>query len=141
MEKLETGYSLEQHVEGQSRHLDAPVARLELAREADELRRGESWSTHGHNGKTLVKRPDLRVVLISFKAGASLGEHHAPGPIILQTLSGHLRLKLHGQVVEAPAGCLLTLERSIPHDVEALQDSVLLLTLAWPGEQKHPPTP
>ncbi|MGZ3457568.1 MAG: cupin domain-containing protein [Archangium sp.] len=139
MEELETGYSLERHVEGQSRHLDAPVLRLELARDADELRRGESWRLHGHNAKTLMKAPHLRVVLIALRAGASLGEHRAPGPITLQTLSGHLRLKLPGQVVEAPTGCLLALERPPLHDVEALQDSLLLLTLSWPGEQERTP--
>lgn len=141
MEELGTGYSLEQHVEGQPRHLDAPVLRLELARDVDELRRAESWRTRGHNAKTLVKAPNLRVVLIAFRAGASLGEHRAPGPITLQTLSGHLRLKLPGQVVEAPAGSLLALEQTLPHDVEAREDSVLLLTVSWPGKQGHPPAP
>ncbi len=31
-----------------------------------------------------------------------------------------------------PAGQLLVLDRSVPHDVDALEDSAFLLTIAWP---------
>ena len=32
------------------------------------------------------------------------------------------------------AGHMLALERAIPHDVEALEDSAFLLTIAWPDD-------
>lgn len=132
MDQVESGYSLEHHVEGESRHLDAPLLRLELAREVEELRKGEPWRVNGHNAKTLVKYPDLRVVLIALNQGASLGEHKARGRVSIHTLEGHVRLKSGGQVVDLPVGCLLALERSVPHDVEAVTSSILLLTIAWP---------
>jgi hypothetical protein len=31
------------------------------------------------------------------------------------------------------AGSLLVLDQGLPHDLEALEDSVFLLTIAWPG--------
>lgn len=132
MEHVETGYSLEHHAEGTSRHLDAPILRLELAREVEELRKSEPWRSKGHNAKTLVKYPDLRVVLIALNQGVSLGEHKARGRVSIHTLEGHVLLKSGGQVVEIPAGCLVALEGSILHDVEAVKPSTLLLTIAWP---------
>jgi quercetin dioxygenase-like cupin family protein len=133
METLETGYSVQDHVEGESRHLDAPLLRLDLAREAEELRRGEPWQTNGHHAKTLLKYPNLRVVLIAFREGARMGEHRAPGQLTLHVLSGEVQLRLPEQIVDVSAGSLLTLDGALPHDLEARRDSVVLLTLSWPG--------
>lgn len=133
MERIEKGYSLGQHVEGESRHLGAPLLRLDLAREIEELRQAEPWRTGRHHAKTLVKYPDLRVVLMSLRQGATLGEHKTRGRLSIHTLEGHVLLKLGSQVVDLPAGCLLGLGPSVPHDVEAVEQSVILLTIAWPG--------
>jgi quercetin dioxygenase-like cupin family protein len=133
METLETGNSAQEHVEGESRHLDAVLRRLDLAREAEELRQGEPWQTNGHNAKTLAKYPNLRVVLLAFREGARMGEHRAPGQLTLHVLSGEVQLRLPEQIVDVSAGSLLTLEGSLLHDLEARRDSVVLLTLSWPA--------
>ncbi len=52
--------------------------------------------------------------------------------MINAALTGKLRLHLPDQTVELPAGRLLTLERALPHDVEALEESSFLLTISWP---------
>ena len=57
--------------------------------------------------------------------------HRAEGSISIQALTGKLRLHLPEQTVELPAGRLLTLERALPHDVEALEDCSFLLTISW----------
>ena len=38
-----------------------------------------------------------------------------------------------GRTFDLPAGTLLTLDQNLPHDVEALEESAFLLTIAWPG--------
>jgi len=81
MTEIEEGYSLERHVEGEPRRLDAPVRHLEFASELEELRTGRVWDLSGHNAKTLVKHEDLRVVLIALKQGTKLGEHHTIGQL------------------------------------------------------------
>ena len=42
----------------------------------------------GRRAETLLKAPDLRVVLVTMRAGAELAEHTAPGTITVQTLQG-----------------------------------------------------
>jgi quercetin dioxygenase-like cupin family protein len=37
-------------------------------------------------------------------------------------------------MVEVPAGHLLALDRGITHDVEAVEESVFLLTICWPED-------
>jgi quercetin dioxygenase-like cupin family protein len=108
---------------------------VDLGAELEQLRKEEAWQHGDHNAKTLVKAPDFRIVLIAVKSGGRLKEHYASARLAIQTISGRLRLHLPDQTIDLPAGHLLVLEREIAHDVEALEESAFLLTLAWPGER------
>jgi len=132
---IQEGYSLGDHREGDSRNLDAPIVRLELAKELADLRRSQATQASGHSAKTLMKYPDLRVVLIALNGGASIGEHQTLGRIAIQTLEGRVRLRLKGEAVELPAGAMVALAPQTPYDVEAVEPSAVLLTIAWPAEQ------
>lgn len=114
--------------------LAAAVLTLDLNREIEQLRSEGRWQS-GHTAKTLAKYPDLRVVLIVMKAGGRMEQHRAEGRISIQTLDGEIRFTTAERPVELPAGQMLTLERSIPHDIESAVDSAFLLTIVWP----HPP--
>jgi quercetin dioxygenase-like cupin family protein len=114
-----------------TRPLAGSLLRCDFATELERLRQEYPWREHGSNAVTLVKHPDLRVVLMALKAGARIQEHKAAGRISIQTLSGRLRLHLPDEVVDLPTGHLLTLDRGVPHDIEALDESDLLLTIAW----------
>ncbi len=105
---------------------------FDLAAESAQLRYERGFREGDRNANTLVKAPAFRVVLTAMRAGARLEEHHAAGPITIQTIEGRLRLQVGGQPVDLPAGHLLALESGLAHAVEALEDSVFLLTLTWP---------
>jgi quercetin dioxygenase-like cupin family protein len=113
--------------------LAGPLIAIDLAVEAAQLRTERGWREGDRNANTLVKTPDFRVVLTALRAGARLQEHQAAGRVSIQTLSGRVRLQVGAQNVELPTGHLLVLEPGLAHDVEALEDSVFLLTLAWMG--------
>lgn len=114
-----------------TRVLAGPILSFDLAAEADALRCAEPWRAGGHNARTLIKHADLRIVLIALKAGARLHEHKTDHRISLQTLTGHVQLKLPQEETDLPAGKMLVLDRAIPHDVVAQEDSVVLLTMSW----------
>jgi quercetin dioxygenase-like cupin family protein len=117
--------------------LSGPLLQFDLAAELDQLHRDESWQNPtGRSSKTLVKYPDLRIVLIAMKANTRMHEHTAAGRISVHSLNGHIRLHLPERVVDLPAGKLLVLDQCVPHDVEATEDSAFLLTLSWPPEKK-----
>ena len=109
-----------------------PLMEFDLPAEIDRLRAETTWST-GQNAKTLVKYDDLRVVLTVLKAKARMPEHKTEGRISVHVLSGHLRLRASGRTFSLRPGSLLTLDHGMPHDVEALEESAFLLTIAWPG--------
>src|SRR5450759_3090977 len=117
--------------------LSGPLLQFDLAGELDQLHRDESWlHPTGRSSKTLVKHPDLRIVLIAMKANTRMHEHTAAGRISVHSLNGHIRIHLPEQVVDLPVGHLLALDQCVPHDVEATEDSAFLLTLSWPPETK-----
>lgn len=104
---------------------------FDLAQEVRRLESEQPWQAE-HTANTIVKYPDLRIVLIALKTGARLHEHRTAGRVAIQSLSGEILVHLQGEVIDMPQGKLLTLERDVPHDVEAKRDSVFLLTIAWP---------
>lgn len=123
--------TLREHVP--DRHLDESLRVLDLEKEADEVRRTEPFRDRGLSAKTLAKYDDLRLVLITIKAGTNMTEHRSEGRLSIQTLSGNVMLKFDDRQVLLPAGSVATLERCVPHDVVALADSTVLLTVCWEG--------
>ena len=113
-------------------HLTAPLMNFNLAEETAQLHEEEAWLRTGRNSKTLVKQPDFRIVLIALQKGGHIEEHSADARISIYTLSGHVKLQLPEQTVDLPGGHLLVIDRALEHDLEALEESAILLTISWP---------
>jgi quercetin dioxygenase-like cupin family protein len=108
-----------------------PSLTFDLAQQIRELRQESYWQS-GRNSKTLVKYDDFRIVLTALQAKTTIHEHHSAGRISVQTVEGHLRMHAGGKEFDLPAGRVLVLDRAMPHDVVAVEDSAFLLTIAWP---------
>lgn len=111
----------------------APFLEFDLPAEIHRLRAETTWST-GHNARTLAKYDDVRIVLIALRANARMPEHKTEGRISVHVLAGHIQVKAAGRTFNLRPGGLLALDQGLPHDVEALEESALLLTIAWPGK-------
>lgn len=72
---------------------------------------------------------DLRQTLIALAAGRTLGEHDSPGEATLQVLVGEVRLTAGDETWTGAAGDHLVIPPS-RHDLHALTDAVVLLTVA-----------
>ena len=106
---------------------------FDLTAVARELHAEEPYLREGQTARTLVRAPDLRVVVVALKHGKTVSEHHANVAASVQTLSGHIRLRLPERSVDVPEGQMLVMEAGLPHDVYAEADSTFLLTLGWPA--------
>ncbi|MEV4346810.1 cupin domain-containing protein [Actinoplanes sp. NPDC049596] len=77
----------------------------------------------------------LRQTVIALAAGQLLHEHNSPGDATLQVLSGRVRLAAAepagAGTIDGEAGDLLVIPAA-RHSLEALDDSVILLTVAKP---------
>lgn len=112
--------------------LTSPVLTFDLAAEIERLHQEEHWLKDGRISKTLVKHSDFRIVLILMQVGMLMQEHQADARISIQALSGRLLVQLTEQSVELSVGHLLVLEKSLSHDLKALEESAFLLTISWP---------
>lgn len=113
--------------------IGGPFRLIHLAEEIEKLWQEPSWQG-GRNSKTLVKHDDLRIVLTGLRANHRVHEHQAAGSISVQTLKGHICMHVLDWMFDLPAGRMLALEQALRHDVEALEDSAYLLTIA--GESR-----
>jgi quercetin dioxygenase-like cupin family protein len=110
----------------------SPFLEFDLTTEFSRLRDETTWNT-GRNARTLMKYDDFRVVLTALKAGIRIPEHKTDGRISIHMLSGHIRLNASGRAFDLRPGSLIALDQGSPHDIEALEESAFLLTIAWPG--------
>jgi quercetin dioxygenase-like cupin family protein len=112
--------------------LTAPLLTFNLEKEIERLRREEHWLKDGRISETLVKYSDFRIVLILMQAGTVMREHKADARISIHGLNGRLMVQLPEKTVELATGDLLVLEKCLPHDVSAVEESAFLLSISWP---------
>lgn len=110
------------------------VIRHDIGTELKKLEEAPSWQREsGRSAETLVKYEEFRIILVRMKPGSYMSHHRAEGPISIHGLQGKIRVHLPDDRMEdLKQGDLLTLDRGLEHDVEALEDSAFLLTIAWP---------
>lgn len=110
------------------------IIRHNIGNELDKLKAAPSWQRESaRSAETLVKYKEFRIVLVRMKPGSYMSHHRAEGPISIHALQGKIRVHLsEDRMEDLKPGDLLTLERCLEHDVEALEESAFLLTIAWP---------
>ena len=106
---------------------------FDLEAEVERLKAEATWST-GHNARTLVKHADVRVVLIAVQRNARMPEHQTEGRVSVHVIAGHVQVHAAGRTFNLRAGSLLVLDPAIRHDVTAIEESTILLTIAWPDK-------
>jgi quercetin dioxygenase-like cupin family protein len=109
--------------------LAEPLLQVDLEREVQQLRLEDSWQrATGRSSKTLAKYPDFRIVLILMKGGTRMRQHRAEGRISIRQLKGQVCIHLADRKMNVSADDLLVLDCGVLPDVEALEESALLLT-------------
>lgn len=88
------------------------------------------WQKNDRASVSIVKNDDLTVTLLMLKPGAHLKEHAARKAASVQVLSGRIRFSSGSTARELEAGMLAMVEGAVPHAVEALEESMLLVTAA-----------
>jgi quercetin dioxygenase-like cupin family protein len=114
------------------RALSGSFIEVDLVREIEELEREPEWET-GQNAKTLVKYDDYRVVLTALKPRRKVPAHQTDGRVSIQVVKGHALLRAEGRTFDLMPGRIVTFDRGVLHELEAIDESAVLQTIAWPG--------
>lgn len=109
---------------------DQPVlAHLSLSDEVERFTPEDNKA--GRRAEILLKEDDLRVTLITMRAGIELDEHSAAGTISIQVLAGRFEVTYTGGSVTIGPGEFLSLRRDVKHSVKSVKSGAFLLTLGW----------
>lgn len=97
----------------------------------DEHTAKAAGASSGRSAHTLYggHEHSLRQTVIALTSGTSLAEHQNPGEATVHVLRGRVRLSAGEDSWEGNTGDLLIVPNA-PHSLEALEDSVVLLTVA-----------
>jgi quercetin dioxygenase-like cupin family protein len=83
----------------------------------------------GIASRVLAKNGGGNVTLFGFGRGEGLGEHTSPFDALVITLEGHLTLTIGGQTIDGRIGTITRLPPNVPHAVEAVERSRMLLVM------------
>lgn len=104
---------------------------MNLTALAEEQLEAARTASSGRAARTLHggREHRLRETLIALREGQSLGEHEAPDEATLQVVVGEVALHAGGDTWRGTAGDLIDIP-PLRHDLEALSDAAVLLTVA-----------
>lgn len=69
-------------------------------------------------------------IRIAMAKGQMMKEHQTKFPIVVHILEGHIDFGVSGEVHSMKKGSIIALEGNVPHDLKALEQSVVRLTLS-----------
>jgi quercetin dioxygenase-like cupin family protein len=106
---------------------DLGDAARELLEQARELAAGRAARTLTPGAGTSLKQ-----TLLAITAGQRLDEHQAPGPATLHVLLGDVTMRTAASELQLPQQHWAAIPPA-PHDLHAVTDAVVLLTVATPS--------
>lgn len=117
--------------------LDERLMQVDLTAALEQLRGEDGFASNGRNAMTVVKYPDLRIVLELLRPGACIEDPRPEtgGAVAIQVLSGRLRVEAEGQAVELAGGGLAALAQGAPSQLTALEECAFLIWVAWAGHE------
>jgi quercetin dioxygenase-like cupin family protein len=102
---------------------------ISLEDETEALRNSPEWLT-GIARRRLIQHSDFQMTLRRMKPNTRIPEHYNPGHICVQILFGYIRMHADGKSFDLRRGQCLVLDRAVVHDVESVEESAFLLTVA-----------
>lgn len=79
--------------------------------------------------RTVMKAEGVRIVMFAFDTGQVLTEHTAAMPVLISVISGALDITADGRTERLVPGGVIHLETRVPHAVEALEPTIMVLTM------------
>jgi quercetin dioxygenase-like cupin family protein len=86
-----------------------------------------------HKTNSLFKSSQLELMRLILPSGKVIPEHKSPGPITVQCIEGRIMFNAEGKSCELTAGQIICLDAGIPHSLQSLSHSSVLLTKVRTG--------
>lgn len=80
--------------------------------------------------KVILETSFSKEIRILLKKGQTIKEHNAPFPIIVHIIEGEINFGINGKIASLKMGDIITLESNVSHDLKAIKNSVVRLSLS-----------
>jgi quercetin dioxygenase-like cupin family protein len=113
-------------------HLAEVAPSYELDKESAALITEAQSVSDGRAAKTLSKHPGLNIVLTALRQGTVVRRHQTPAPVLIQVISGTIRLELAEKTIELQPTGFITLAENLEHQVGAITDTSFVIAIGAP---------
>ena len=113
------------------RPVDAPFIPIDLHAYTQELMLEEAWQKNDRNAITVLKTPNITVVLVALHEDAEVlpGNFEGTGTFTLQVLDGKVHFVTGDEKLDINRGQMVALHGHIPFKATALAESMCLITM------------
>lgn len=111
-----------------NRAIDGTYIFVDIPSFVNQLIQEKAWEKNDRNGITVFKSTNITMVITALQAGAAIRNNSVNGFITLQILEGNTRITTNDGDIDAVKNQLITFHPQVHHSVEALSDSIILLT-------------
>ncbi len=80
--------------------------------------------------KVIIETSFSKEIQILMNVGQVMKEHKTPYPILIHLLEGNIELGVQGEKSMLKSGDIIALEGDISHDLKAIENSIIRLTLS-----------
>ena len=78
----------------------------------------------------LMETDFTKEIRIAMKAGQEMKEHKTAFPITVELVEGEIQFGVKGEIMELKRGDLIALEGNVPHNLKAISDCIVRLSLS-----------
>jgi len=110
------------------RVIDAPYVFINTPEFIRQLMDEEAWQKNDRNAITVYKTSNMTMVLVCLHAKAVLKDNLVDGIVTIQVIDGIIKVTIPDGSVDMLTNQVIAFHQLVDHTIEALTDSVLLLT-------------
>ena len=110
------------------RVIDAPYVFINTPEFIQQLMDEEAWQKNDRNSITVFKTSNMTMVLVCLHAKAVLKDNLVDGIVTIQVIDGIIKVSIPDGSVDMLTNQVIAFHQLVDHSIEALTDSVLLLT-------------